>query len=283
MSPRQALEAGNEHVVVDKPFTLDADQARSELAALAQRQGKISLAVYQNRRFDADFLTVRDVIASGRLGRLVYFESHFDKLGFRPHVRRTLAGTGKCPARRDVWVDLQERTWSIRRCNCSVAPTPCNSTPAVLRDNARVNDHFHAVLRYESGPHAPLRVMLHATTLAAIAAPRYILHGTRGSYVKYGVDVQEDALKADGRSRRTKAGASTRCPANFRWWPSTTGYKPVPGRTALATMSTTTRRCATRSWASRAQSGATRTARWRSWSCWTSAPAARGKAAALAP
>jgi predicted dehydrogenase len=83
---------------------------------------------------------------------------------------------------------------------------------AVLREGAQVEDYFHAVLRYESGPHAPLRVVLHATTLAAHAAPRYILHGTRGSYVKHGVDPQEDALRAGGR------------PGGDDW-----GMDPLPG------------------------------------------------------
>jgi predicted dehydrogenase len=79
---KAALEAGR-HVVVDKPFTLDAGQAR-ELAALAALQQRV-LSVYQNRRFDADFLTLQEVLASGRIGRPVYFESHFDR--YRPQVR----------------------------------------------------------------------------------------------------------------------------------------------------------------------------------------------------
>ncbi|MES1265976.1 MAG: Gfo/Idh/MocA family oxidoreductase, partial [Variovorax sp.] len=79
---KSALAAGK-HVVVDKPFTLDAAQAR-ELAELAQRNGRV-LSVYQNRRFDADFLTLRQLLAGGELGRPVYFESHFDR--FRPQVR----------------------------------------------------------------------------------------------------------------------------------------------------------------------------------------------------
>ena len=70
---------------------------------------------------------------------------------------------------------------------------------ARLRDGAQVEDYFHAVLRYETATAAPLRVVLHATTLAAHAAPRYLLHGTRGSYIKHGVDPQEDALRAGER------------------------------------------------------------------------------------
>ncbi|MBB1599309.1 oxidoreductase [Variovorax sp. UMC13] len=186
-----ALEAGR-HVVVDKPFTLDAAQAR-ELAALAAQQGRL-LSVYQNRRFDADFLTLRALLASGQLGRPVYFESHFDR--FRPQVRerwreQAVPGAG-------LWVDLGAHLLD-QAVQLFGRPDTLQLDTAALRDGAQVEDYFHAVLRYETGPHAPLRVVLHATTLAAHAAPRYLVHGTRGSYVKQGVDPQEDALRAGAR------------------------------------------------------------------------------------
>lgn len=79
---RQALEAGRA-VVVDKPFTLTVAEARN-LAALAEARGLL-LSVFHNRRWDADFLTLQALIADGRLGRIVRFESHFDR--FRPQVR----------------------------------------------------------------------------------------------------------------------------------------------------------------------------------------------------
>ncbi|TPG26402.1 oxidoreductase [Variovorax guangxiensis] len=188
---KAALEAGK-HVVVDKPFTLDALQAR-ELATLASRRGLL-LSVYQNRRFDADYLTLRDVLTSGQIGRPVYFESHFDR--FRPEVRprwreQAVPGAG-------LWVDLGAHLLD-QAIQLFGKPDTLQLDTASLRDGAQVEDHFHALLRYESGPHAPLRVVLHATTLAAHAAPRYILHGTRGSYVKHGADPQEDALRAGRR------------------------------------------------------------------------------------
>ncbi|RZL66483.1 MAG: oxidoreductase [Variovorax sp.] len=188
---RAALEAGK-HVVVDKPFTLDAAEAR-DLADLAARQGKV-LSVYQNRRYDADYLTLRELLGSGRIGRPVYFESHFDR--FRPQVRerwreQAVPGAG-------LWVDLGAHLLD-QAVQLFGRPDTLQLDTAILRDGAQVEDHFHALLRYERGPHAPLRVVLHATTLAAHAAPRYILHGTKGSYVKHGVDVQEDALRAGER------------------------------------------------------------------------------------
>ncbi len=196
---KAALEAGK-HVVVDKPFTLDVAEAR-ELELLARRNNRV-LTVYQNRRFDADYLTLKDLLASGELGRLVYLESHFDR--FRPEVRdrwreQKVPGAG-------LWVDLGAHLVD-QAVQLFGRPDTLQLDTAALRDGAQVEDYFHAVLRYESGPHAPLRVVLHATTLAAHAAPRYIVHGTRGSYIKHGVDPQEDALRAGQRPPMAGWGA----------------------------------------------------------------------------
>ncbi|WP_225783524.1 oxidoreductase [Xenophilus sp. Marseille-Q4582] len=196
---RAALQAGR-HVVVDKPFTLDAGQAH-ELAELARTQGRV-LSVYQNRRWDADFLTLRDLLKRGAVGRPVYFESHFDR--FRPQVRarwreQAVPGAG-------LWVDLGSHLLD-QALQLFGAPDTLQLDCAALRDGAQVEDHFHALLRYERGPHAPLRVVLHASTLAAHAAPRYLLHGTQGSYMKQGVDTQEDALRAGQKPGGSDWGA----------------------------------------------------------------------------
>ena len=188
---KAALAAGR-HVVVDKPFTLDAAQAR-ELADLAHVRGKL-VSVYQNRRFDSDFLTLRQLLADGAVGRPVFFESHFDR--YRPDVRvrwreQKVPGAG-------LWVDLGSHLMD-QAVQLFGKPDSIQLDSAALREGAVVEDYFHAVLRWDKGPHAPLRAVLHATTLAADPAPRYILHGTRGSYVKYGVDPQEDALRTGAR------------------------------------------------------------------------------------
>ena len=184
---RAALLAGK-HVVVDKPCAvmLAETDALLQLAAL---QGRV-LTVFQNRRWDADFLALRDVIDSGELGRIVYFESHFDR--YRPVVpdrwrEQDLPGSG-------LWFDLGAHLVD-QAVLLFGAPQRILLDTATQRDGAVVNDYFHAQLHYEAA-HPGLRVLLHAGALVPAVGPRFVVHGTRGSFVKYGLDVQEDALKA---------------------------------------------------------------------------------------
>jgi predicted dehydrogenase len=184
---RAALQAGK-HVVVDKPFTLTLAEAH-ELTALAAERGRV-LSVFHNRRWDGDFLTVRELLASGRLGRLTHMESHFDR--FRPTVRarwREQGGPGS-----GLWADLGPHLID-QALQLFGEPEGVYVDLAMQRDQARANDGFDARLRYADG----LRVVLHATTIAAAPGPRFTLHGTCGSFVKVGLDPQEDALKAGAR------------------------------------------------------------------------------------
>lgn len=213
---RLALEAGK-HVVVDKPFTVTLEEARA-LEALAQRQGRV-LSVFHNRRWDADFLTLRrelgggwqgaaaaassvsrsiagsidsaiagsiDSAVGGSIGRVVHFESHFDR--FRPQVRdrwreRQGAGAG-------LWYDLGSHLVD-QALQLFGAPQAIWLDTALQRDGAVVDDWFHAVLRYGA-----LRVVLHAGMVVAQLGPRFAVHGLRGSLIKHGLDPQEDALRA---------------------------------------------------------------------------------------
>ncbi len=184
---RDALLAGK-HVVVDKPFTLTQDEAR-QLAALAAKRKRV-LSVFHNRRWDGDFLTLRDVIAGGRLGRITHFESHFDR--FRPIVRgrwREQAGPGS-----GLWLDLGAHLVD-QAVQLFGLPVALQADLATQRDGAVTNDSFHALLRYGHG----LRVVLHASALAASPGPRFTVHGTGGSWVKSGLDPQEDTLKTGQR------------------------------------------------------------------------------------
>jgi len=179
---KAALEAGK-HVVVDKPFTVTLSQAR-ELDALAKSLGRL-LSVFHNRRWDSDFLTVKALMGKGTLGEVAYFESHFDR--FRPQVRnrwREQAGPGS-----GIWYDLAPHLLD-QAVNLFGLPVSMTVDLAQMRPGAQATDYFHAILSYPQR-----RVVLHGTLLAAAESARYIVHGTRGSYVKFGLDPQEDRLK----------------------------------------------------------------------------------------
>ena len=180
---RAALEAGKA-VVVDKPFTLTVAEAEG-LAALAARQDRL-LSVFHNRRWDADFLAVRALIDSGRLGRVVRFESHFDR--FRPEVRdrwreADVPGAG-------VWFDLGPHLID-QALQLFGTPHAVWCDLAVQRRGGRAHDYAHAVLRYER-----TRVVLHADMLSAAHDLRFAVHGERASFLKEGMDIQEAQLSS---------------------------------------------------------------------------------------
>ncbi|BDI05167.1 oxidoreductase [Sphaerotilus microaerophilus] len=182
-----ALRAGKA-VVVDKPFTLDAAQARELIDEAERRQ--CLLSVFHNRRWDGDLLTARALLRSGRLGRLVHASLHFDR--YRPVVParwREAGGPGS-----GLWMDLGPHLLD-QALQLFGAPVAIAADLACMRDGAVADDGFHARLRWADG----LRADLHASTLAAVPGPRFALHGTLGSWVKQGLDRQEDDLKAGQR------------------------------------------------------------------------------------
>ncbi|CAB3765108.1 oxidoreductase [Paraburkholderia humisilvae] len=180
---KRTLEAGK-HVVVDKPVTLSAADART-LASLAQSRKRV-FAPFHNRRWDGDFLTVRALLESGELGRVTHFESHFDR--FRPEIRQrwredATRGGGLLFDLGPHLIDQALALFGV--------PETVYATVKAHRDHASAPDYVHLQLGY-----AAHEVVLHASALTALAAPRFTIHGTRGSYLKYGLDTQEDQLKA---------------------------------------------------------------------------------------
>ncbi|WP_434987563.1 oxidoreductase [Xanthomonas melonis] len=195
----QALAAGK-HVLVDKPFTLDADQARAVMQAAATA-GRI-VSVFQNRRWDADFLTLRRLIDEGLLGEVVEFHSHFDR--YRPQVRdrwreSDIPGAG-------LWYDLGPHLLD-QAVQLFGAPQAIAADLQPQRSQARSDDYFHVTLHYPR-----LRAILHAGSLVADNRLRFAVHGSRGSYLKHGLDTQEDQLRAGRR------------PGTVGW-----GVDPLPG------------------------------------------------------
>ena len=177
-----ALRAGK-HVLVDKPFALSSAEAAAVIDAA--RAAERVVTVFQNRRFDADFLTLRSVLDSGALGRIAEVHSHFDR--FRPQVRdrwreSDVPGSG-------LWMDLGPHLLD-QMLQLFGWPEAITADIDAQREGARSDDYFHAVLHYRG-----LRAIVHAGSLVAASAPRFAVHGSQGSYLKEGLDVQEDQLR----------------------------------------------------------------------------------------
>lgn len=179
---RQALNFGK-HVVVDKPFTTSIAEA-VELIALAEKSKRL-LSAFHNRRWDADFLTLRKLLSDGRLGEVVEFESHFDR--YRPEVGkrwRERPGPGG-----GLWYDLGPHLVD-QVIELFGIPESVDADLEAQRVGAEAVDYFHVQLRY-----GRKRVILHGSCLVSRENARFSVHGVNGSYVKQGLDKQEDALK----------------------------------------------------------------------------------------
>jgi predicted dehydrogenase len=180
---RQCLLAGR-HVVVDKPFTTTWQEAEA-LIKLANECNRL-ISVYQNSRWHGDFLTTRTLIASGILGPLARYEAHFDR--FRPELRPGAWREGSDPGSGllfDLGPHLIDQALLLFG-----TPTHLSADVRIERDAAVADDAFDIVLHY-----GKFRAVLGASMLAASPGPRFLLYGTRGSFVKYGVDPQAEALK----------------------------------------------------------------------------------------
>lgn len=215
---KAALNAGC-HVVVDKPFALSTMEAR-DLANIAQQRGKI-LSIFHNRRWDADFLTLRSVLAEGLAGTPVFLESRFDR--FRPQPRdrwRERPGPGA-----GILMDLGPHLID-QAVQLFGMPQHLFADIAVQRPGARVDDYFHLTLRYENN----LRVILAAGMLAAAETARFHLQGSAGAWRKFGMDSQEAALVAGMRPRTPGWGVDQRAGTLWRLEGSELRPSDVPNR-----------------------------------------------------
>jgi len=188
---KSALEAGR-HVVVDKPFTVTLEEA-DELIALAEERQCV-LSVFHNRRWDSDYLTVRDILP--RLGEIMLFEAHWDR--FRPQIKpgwreQPEPGGGVFSDLGPHLIDQALQLFGM--------PEAVSADIAVQRPAAAVDDYFDVTLHYDTK-----RVCLRCSSLIAAPRPRFAVHGTRGSYVKNGLDPQEAQLKAGLNPRDASFG-----------------------------------------------------------------------------
>ncbi len=173
-------------VVSDKPFALDAAAAR-ETVELAERHGVV-LSVYQNRRWDSDFLTVRRLIAEGALGEVIRFESRFER--YKPVPGPSAAGGGTLRDFGSHLVDQALQLFGPARC------VYAELRPG--RTNADLDEDVLIALTHQSGAHS----LLWGSYTQGAAGPRLRVGGTEASYVVRDIDGQEAALVAG----RTPAG-----------------------------------------------------------------------------
>ena len=181
---KQVLQAGK-HIIVEKAFTTTVAEA-TELAAIAKEKG-VKLAVFQNRRWDSDFKTVKRVLLEDLLGEIVEAEFHFDRynpsLSPKQHKETANAGAGIL---KDLGPHLIDQTL-----NLFGFPIAIYADIRTTRAQSVVDDWIDIVLYY-----ANFRVRLKAGFFVREANPAYILHGKKGSFLKHRGDVQEDNLKA---------------------------------------------------------------------------------------
>lgn len=181
---RDALLAGK-HVVVEKPFTTTTGKS-DELISLAKKKGKM-LSVFHNRRWDGDFLTIQKVINDGMLGRIT--EAEFRWESFSPIANPTKwrdsssVGSG-------VLYDLGVHFLDQALCLFG-KPNTINANIRTLRPDTEANDYFDVTLGYKNG----LSIYIKSSMLSREQGPRYTIHGSKGSFVKYGKDPQEELLK----------------------------------------------------------------------------------------
>jgi scyllo-inositol 2-dehydrogenase (NADP+) len=191
---KACLEAGRD-VVVDKPFTPTMAEAE-ELVRLAADRGRL-LTVYQDRRWDGAFLTVKKLVAAGMLGRVVEYEARFDRF--------------RLDAKANAWREKPDFPaagvlWDLGPHLIDGAlvlfgePQTIYASAFWQRETSTVDDSFDVIMEYPQ-----VRATLRARIIAYAPGPHLLLHGTGGSFVKYGMDPQEEILRSE------------KCPDGLDW------------------------------------------------------------------
>ncbi|MGO9086875.1 MAG: Gfo/Idh/MocA family oxidoreductase [Candidatus Sulfotelmatobacter sp.] len=192
---KACLEAGRD-VVVDKPFTPTMAEAE-ELVRLAAARGRL-LTVYQDRRWDGVFRTVRKLVASGELGAIAEYEVRFDRFRLEPRLNwREDAGFPAAGVLWDLGPHLIDGALVLFG-----EPETISASAFCQRATATVDDAFDVCMKYPR-----LRAELRARIIAYAPGPHVLIHGTQGSFVKYGMDPQEEILRSPG------------CPDGDKWGP----------------------------------------------------------------
>ncbi|MFL6550311.1 MAG: Gfo/Idh/MocA family oxidoreductase [Povalibacter sp.] len=190
---REALSAGK-HVVIDKPLSTSPTEANALIELAEQKRRKLS--VFQNRRWDGDFLTIRQLLEEQRLGKIAYFRARWDR--FRPEIadrwrERAQPGSGMLF---DLGSHLIDQALVLFGW-----PDWVQADVFGQREGSMTDDGFEILMGKGS-----MRISLGVSSLAAAGDWRYCIHGTRGSFFKAGLDPQEDQARAGLSARDERFG-----------------------------------------------------------------------------
>jgi scyllo-inositol 2-dehydrogenase (NADP+) len=189
---KKALEAGK-HVVIDKPFSGTSAEAK-ELGEIAKKKGLLAIP-FHNRRWDGDYLTVKKLLKKEAVGRLATFESHFDR--FRPIPRENTWKEAENPANGmlfDLGPHLVDQVLGLFG-----PPETIQASVRADRDTTAIEDAFDITLGYMGANGKGMLAHCRTSYLACDNAPRFLLHGTKGSFRKYGLDPQEATLEGGAK------------------------------------------------------------------------------------
>jgi len=188
---KKVLLAGK-HAVVEKAFTATLAEAK-ELEALAKEKG-LKLSVFQNRRWDSDYKTVKNIVNEGVLGELVEvtfsYEQHSPELNAKAHLETPTPGSGLLKDRGSHVTDQALHLFGM--------PKAVYADLRIVRPGSLVNDYFELLLFYDK-----LRVRLKGGFVAREAVPAYVIQGLKGSFLKSRGDLQEDKLVAGEKPNTT--------------------------------------------------------------------------------
>ncbi|HTC47396.1 MAG TPA: Gfo/Idh/MocA family oxidoreductase [Candidatus Aquilonibacter sp.] len=193
---RVCLLAGRD-VVVDKPFAPTLRESE-ELVRLAAERGRL-ITVYQDRRWDGDFHTIKKLVQSGRLGKIVEYECRYDRFRLEPKANawRERAGQPAAGVLFDLGPHVVDQALVLFG-----EPKSITASAFCQRETSQVDDAFDVCMEYDG-----LRTMGRARIIAFAPGPHFLIHGTRGSFVKYGMDPQEARLRGENYPKGKDWGA----------------------------------------------------------------------------
>lgn len=193
---RACLLAGR-HVVVDKPFAPTLAESH-ELVRLAAERGLL-ITVYQDRRWDGDFQTIQKIVASGVLGKIVEYECRYDRFRLEPKAKawRERANQPAAGVLFDLGPHVIDQALVLFG-----EPKAITASAFCQRETSQVDDAFDVCFEYPG-----LRAMLRARIIAFAPGPHFLIHGTNGTFVKYGMDPQEARLRSEDFSKQLDWGS----------------------------------------------------------------------------